>query len=246
MTRRDFTARSDALNRRESAQTLTLFGMLVIGEVIAIWIERHQGPDSPYGIVSLIPFLGYSAWIFWQWMKFPRRFGLVCPHCTRALTRPERGHALMTGKCRRCGRSIFTETPDGVPRSARIDKLSKDEFAADVNARQLRTNRRLAIMLSFGAVTAVGCVPLVMYLNHLTDLGRLEWRYPVAWAVLGLFAGLLLLLLVLFVLAATGRRKPFGIPCPACGKSIAGPVAQVVIATTRCVYCGEEILRETT
>lgn len=241
MTRREFTARSDAMSRRDGVYAglwfALLFGVMFAGP----WIDRLRGDGSAYGFLILIPLFACGGWMMWSRRHFANRIGLLCSHCGSVLDGLNGQHARITGNCRRCGKEVLSDTSAAASRPVADYKLTRNEFVSGIDAVARQTKRRQAVICLIGLGAAIACVPFAIHVNHLAELGDLGWVRTVAWVFAIILVTLVLALLSFFFSAARGKQTNPGVPCPECGRPIWGAGAQVALATGMCVYCGERI-----
>ena len=240
MTRREFTSKSDALSRKSAAHVLMITISGGIGILLSVWVQRRYGDDSIYNLLVLVPMVLSIGWMFWSETRLQGKLGLLCPHCGRMLGGSS---VLMKGNCHGCGKSVFSEESIA-PRSGGEPKVSESEFVARLRDQIRREKRRSTVLASVGIGAVGACYPFVLYLNHLTDLGRIGWMYPALWTVIGMVGILVLAVIGFLFQSARGKLKRAGVPCPSCRRPFSAPVARLTLTTGRCIYCGENIFEK--
>jgi len=174
----------------------------------------------------------------WLNIRLVKKFGLGCPTCGCNLAdKARRGKALVTGNCSKCGKKVFEEESFS-PASGPIDR---EEFKTKLADWSRRTNREMIryIILLFVAM-AVG-IPMTKYFQRLVDNGGLDWVTVTQWRwFAGLMLGTVCLAAVgIFILAFRGKFKMARpMPCPECGRSLAGMAGKFAAESGMCLYCG--------
>jgi hypothetical protein len=217
-----------------------------IGQALSAYIERHYHTnrwDTPGAIfLSIFLFGGLIGIAYFEWY-LAKKWGLTCPHCGELFIKHRsRRVALLRGDCSKCKKNIFDE--DNLSGSKIYYNLNRDDFNEKLAKFTRRSNRREIRLLVFVFAMMIALVPAAKYFQRLVDDGRLDWVTLTEWRwVAGLVAGLILSALLLPflyvpIIAVTGKFKLRSLPCPECGRALAGAAGRVAVDKGMCIYCG--------
>src|SRR5262245_15597339 len=124
MTRLEFTLKLEEMFRRRTLHVLPMFvaWLIVPG---ASWLKQRFGNSAEIGAFVLAA--ASMLWVIWSERRLPRKFGLLCPNCSRSLVGEAGRHVLLTGNCKHCGKAVFDERSDV---SSSKSKLTKQQFTS--------------------------------------------------------------------------------------------------------------------
>lgn len=251
MTRKEFSAKSDALGRLIGWCVPTflflVLGLVVLGQFISVYIERHYHTnrwDTPGSILLLILMFGGLIGISCLEYRLARKWGLACPTCGRRFIDKIRRMVLLTGKCPKCKAGVFEDQTISAPLCSR--PLNREEFKTEFENFTRQWNRKSIRLLIIVMAAMFGTVPVSKYIQHLVDKSALDWVTLTEWK---LFAGIMLASVFLsfssiFIFAAMGKFKLRDLPCPECNRPLIGNAGKVALETGICVYCGCRLFEE--
>jgi hypothetical protein len=244
MTRKEFSSKFDEYMRAGRWQGLLIPCALVVFLIVFVltpnFLRDRMGievPDSVSAIILLLILVGFTIGLLFLGRSRLRRFGLLCPACGRNLADVEaRRKVLLTGNCPKCQNKVLDE----VAGSATCHGLNREKFKEQFESLTRNYDRKVTrLLISMFAVT-IASVPMLKYFMRSVDSGALDWVTVTQW---GWFAGLALaavfLLAVLIVACAAGGKLTLRpMPCPGCGRSLAGIAGKFAVESGLCIYCG--------
>jgi len=251
MTRKEFSAKSEALRRIGAwciaGLIISIFGLLAGEWTLSSYIREHyhaKGWDTSVGIMELIWMFGCLIGLsFLEW-RLAGKWGLACPKCGKRFIDKMRRRVLLTGKCPKCKAEVFE---DGVL-SARLTSrpLNREEFKLEFEIVMRRSNRKSIQLLIFLAAALCVVVPLAKYIQRSVDNGALDWITLTQWRwfAVVMLASVFLAYFSVFVFAAMGKFKLRDLPCPECNHSLVGVPGKLAIETGMCIYCGCRLFKD--